>query len=319
MIVVITTASHGYTHAGVADFVPALRRASYPAILRRRRLPRATYVFTDFDRLGFWQLELAAHLFRALRDAGCRVLNDPAAVMHRLPLLRRLHAEGINSFAAWPAEEIAAVDRFPVFLRTRSAHRGVLTGLIADAGALAAACRHLVGDGYPLGDLMAVEYRAEPIHGDVFEKLSVYRVGDVMTPCAGVHERHWVAKYGQDCGGEAAYAEELAAIRDNRFAGPARRVFEIAGADYGRVDFGIVGGRPEFYEINTNPAIAIGPARVRTTARGESIQLARDALLDALAGLDTAPGGGDVAIRPHPLLARAGRRRRLWPGYSWLP
>lgn len=136
MIVVVTTATHSYTHAQIVPLVPGLRLAGYPRLLRRRRLPRATYVFTDLDRLGFWQLELAAHVFRALRDDGCRVRNDPAAVIQRLPPIRRLHAEGINSFTAWPAEELYAVDRFPVFLRTRSAHRGVLTDVIADADAL---------------------------------------------------------------------------------------------------------------------------------------------------------------------------------------
>lgn len=318
MIIIVTTASHGYTLRGVCKFMPAVRQASYPVILRRRRLPRATYVFTDFDRLGFWQLELAAHVFRALRDAGCRVLNNPARAILRLPLLRRLHAAGINSFNAWPAEELGDVDRFPVFLRTRSAHRGVLTELVHDPAGLRSACRRLVAEGYPLADLMAVEYRAEPIHDDVFRKLSLYRIGDMMTPCAGVHERHWMAKHGQNCADEVAYQEELASIRENRFAEPARRAFDMAGAEYGRVDFGIVDGRPEFYEINTNPAIPVGPPRVPTNARAESVQIARAALLDALARLDSASAGGGVAIPSYPAPLRR-IRRRLWPGYSWLP
>ena len=318
MIIVITTASHGYTLKTLTEFSPNVRQASYPVIFRRRRLPRATYVFTDFDRLGVWQQELAAHLYRALRDAGCRVLNDPARAILRLPLIRRLYAEGINSFNAWPAEELSSVDRFPVFLRTRSAHRGVLTELVADLEGLERNCQRLVAAGYPLADLMVVEFRAEPIHGDVFRKLSVYRIGDGLAPCAGVHDRHWMAKSGQNCAGEAAYEEELATVRANSFAEPARRVFDVAGIDYGRVDFGIVNGRPEFYEINTNPMITIGPSRVRNDARGESVQFARDALLDAVACLDSGPVSGNIEVPVHPALAR-GRRRRLWPGFSWLP
>lgn len=320
MIVFVTTASHAYTLHDVAKLLPEVKRAGYPFMLRRKSLPRATYVFTDLDRLDFWQLELAAHMARSLRDAGCRVLNDPARTLSRLPLLRRLHRMGINSFKAWPGEEVDLVDRFPVFVRTRAAHRGNLTELLPDAGMLAAEFARLLGEGFPVADLMIVEYRAEPLHGDVFRKLSVYRVGEIMCPSISVHQRSWAAKLGEaGVAGESGYEEELELIRRNAFADAGRTVFEAAGADFGRADFGWCGGRPEFYEVNTNPDIGMGAAQPDSPARRESMKLSKRQLLDAIAALDSPERGPPVRIAPHPALGKPGWRRWLWPGYSWKP
>lgn len=86
MIIFVTTCSHRYTNNAIAKVLPFVRQEVYPLLFARRSLPRATYIFTDFDRLNFWQLEYAAHVFRQLSAAGCRVLNDPAAAL--LPAAR---------------------------------------------------------------------------------------------------------------------------------------------------------------------------------------------------------------------------------------
>ena len=164
MIIYVCTASHANTHRAVAKALPNFRLLSYPRLFLRPSLPRATYIFADFDRLTFWQLELAAGAHRALVDGGCRVLNSPAESLQRLALLRRLYRDGLNSFDAWPATEAYDVDRFPVFLRTGSGHRGNLTELLADADALAAAIKAAVHDGYPLQgpDRRRISGRTDP-------------------------------------------------------------------------------------------------------------------------------------------------------------
>ena len=62
--------------------------------------------------------------------------------------------------------------------------------------------------------------------------------------------------------------------------------FEVAGIEYGRADFGIVKGRPQIYEINTNPEIKFGsnhpfPQRV------ESGRLSKANYFEALKAIDT--------------------------------
>jgi len=320
MITFLTTRTHTYTHRTVDKVRPDFRRMSYPALLARKKLPRGTYIFSDFDRLGFFELEMAAHVYRVLKSAGCGVLNDPARVLHRLTLLQKLHRLGINSFKAWPATDLDQVDRFPVFIRTASAHRGVLTDLIEDPASLAVALEALIVRGYPLVDLMIVEYRAEPIRGDVFRKMSAYRIGNNIVPTVSVHERGWTAKEGEDgVAGDEGYAEDLAMIKSHPFKSQLEAAFAASGAEYGRVDYGIVEGRPEIYEINTNP---MTPGRSRGTyasLRAEAIEAAIKLYHQALDDLpDTAPGP-KICIPRAPTLITKHAHKRIFPGYQWTP
>ena len=83
MIVFITTRGNGYTLKSLADGtfgvpVPQFKTTHYERLLRAWRLPRATYIFGDLERLTPWELRLAAELYRSMRVAGLRCLNDPA-------------------------------------------------------------------------------------------------------------------------------------------------------------------------------------------------------------------------------------------------
>lgn len=319
MIYFLSTASHAYTHRSVAEDVPGFRRLSYPLAFARSHLNRATYIFSDHDRLSFWQLELASHLYRQLAAAGCRVLNDPARVLHRLSLLRRLAREGLNSFQAWPAEEADLVDRFPVFIRTQAAHRGVSSELLRTSDELRTALDGLLAEGYPLRDLMVVEYCAQPVRDDLFRKLAIFRVGDVLIATPSVHERRWAAKYGEvGVADQALYDEDFRIVRENPYAAAAQRAFDLAGIEYGRLDFGLVHGRPEIYEINSNPAI-LRAEKHPVPIRLQAAKLCRERLIAAVRNLDTPAGGPPIEIKSHPLLRKRPRRLRFAPGYQWMP
>jgi len=320
MIIVATTAAHAYTHKAISAALPMVKRLAYPVLLSRRSLPWATYIFTDLDRLSAWQLEVAAHLYRTLKDAGCRVLNDPAKALHRLALLRRLHALGVNSFNAWPAAEVDAVDAFPVFLRTAAAHRGNLTDLLETPEALRSAVFDAVKAGYPISNLMIIEYRAQPIHDDVFRKLALFRLGDAVAPDPSVHQRHWAAKYGENgVAGEQGYRDDLALVRDMPYAAAVLKAFAAADIEYGRADYGLVGAKPEIYEINTNPMLdAIGKPHP-FPERTEATQVARALYLDGMAALDSGEAKGRIAIPPTGPRKMAPRGRGRSPAYLWLP
>jgi hypothetical protein len=270
--------------------------------------------------LTSWQLELAAHAWRQLAAAGCRVLNDPARVLQRLPLLRALHNAGLNSFRAWSAHDAAAVDRFPVFVRTMAGHRGNLTDLLPDRAMLEEALARLVAEGYPMSDLMVAEYRAAPVRQGLFRKMAACNIGGCIVPVASVHEAHWTAKEGQDgIAGVEGYAEDLALMRANPHAATLRRAFEIARIDYGRADYGVVDGRAEVYEINTNPMIH--PPKGHAFAdRAEALRLTHEGYRTALAALDAPGKGWDmVRLRPAPWIAESRLRDRILPGYQWMP
>lgn len=319
MIILLTTASHTYTHDYVADQMPAVRQVSYPVFFGRRHLPKATYIFTDFDRLSFWQLELAAHVFRQIQAAGWCALNDPARVLHRLELLQRFKAEGLNSFSAWPASAASSVDAFPVFVRTQSAHRGNLTDLLHTPEALATAIESLINEGYPINDLMISEYCAEAQANGVFRKLSVYRVGARMIATPSVYESHWSAKYGElGAAGEAGYREDLNDIITGRYCDELESYFALAGVDYGRADFSVVNDQIEVYEINTNPHIEPSTQHPFSD-RLRAFEHADEAYLQALHEIDTDGGGAKLKVELPKLLSERRRRVKLWPGYQWMP
>jgi hypothetical protein len=311
MITLLTTTAHAYTHAPlVASDRFDFRMLSYNRALRARALPRGTYIFGDLDRLGFWELELAARLYRRLAAHGLRLLNDPARVLQRFALLARLHHDGRNDFAVWRVEEPARPTRFPVFLRTQSAHRGPLSDLLHDAAAVEAAIAHALAEGVPVRELMLVEYCAQPVGEKLFRKLATMRVGDAMVCTLCVHESRWSAKHGEaGIATDALYRDEHDIIAGNRHGEALRPAFEAAGIEYGRADFALVDGREQVYEINTNPMVArLGAHPVPLRLEADALFFER--LLDAVAAIDSPSTGPRVAI-DDPVLA-AQREHDRW-------
>lgn len=320
MIVFVSTSSHKYAHRAVAQNLSVVKQVTYPTLFARRRLPVATYVFSDFDRLNFWQLEMAAGVFSQLRAAGGRCINDPAKAQDRLTLLQQLKKSGLNTFSVWPAIDVDQVDKFPVFIRTIRAHRGNLTDLIRTPQDLRRELECLVAAGRPLSDLMIAEYRAEPLFDDVYRKLAAYRVGDRVFHAPSVHERSWTAKYGElGIAGADAYRTDLDIMQSNPFEDTLTKAFELANVEYGRIDFGLVGGRPEIYEINTNPSMeGFGDFDHPFEDRRKAIEFSERAYIDALTALDT-PTGDVVGIKRPQTFTPRSRLRRLLPGYQWTP
>lgn len=59
----------------------------------------------------------ASAIWTALEQKGLRLLNRSGVALGRYDLLRRLHAEGRNSFNVFRPGELDAALRYPVFLR----------------------------------------------------------------------------------------------------------------------------------------------------------------------------------------------------------
>lgn len=312
MICFVSTAAHSYTFDKLRQFagVPDIKVWSYDRLFRARSLPRATWIFTDFDRLGFWELELAARIHRNLVGAGQRVLNDPATVAQRFSLLRRLHRAGINRFNVWSVEGEEWPERYPVFLRTQSAHRGALTELIPDRPALEREIAAALAKGRPRRELMIVEYCAEPVREGLFRKLAMFRVGATMIANLCVHQSTWIAKDGEKgIAGQDLYDDEHRIIEENRHAAELRPAFEIAGIEFGRADFGLVGGKPQVYEINTNPTFATirkHPFPIRNAAS----RLFEDRIAASLAAIDTP--ASDPPIKVKGTVLREQREHDRW-------
>ncbi|MCC6984034.1 MAG: hypothetical protein IT535_12235 [Bauldia sp.] len=316
MLIFVTATGHEFTNRKALreEGAPRSVRTSYASLLNTARLARGTYIFTDFDRLGPRELQFAAELYRKVAAAGWPVANDPARVRQRYAMLRHLRAAGINGFGAYRLESGEMPERYPVFLRNECDHFGPLTDLLPDREAMLEAAGKLIAAGHPERNLIAVEYAAEPIGPDLYRRLGAFRIGDRIVPTVSAHELHWKAKRGtKGIARQSDYDEEHAHVRDNPFREALMAAFEAARIDYGRADFGLVGGRVQIYEINTNPALGDGVSDHPFPIRNESLRLARRNYVEALAAIDVPVGGPEwISLSGSSLRERAAwRLRRL--------
>ena len=289
MIIFIVTPQHPYTLQAAVKHSPGLklRIATYDQLFAMTKAPRATYVFTDVDRLSMWRLRDAAMAYRRLRDGGARVLNDPARLPSRYGLLRALSRQGINDFNAYRIEDGSVPERWPVFLRAEGDHAVPLTGLLDNWDQARHAIDQAVAAGAPLTSLLLVEYAAEPVRPGLFRKLSVFRIGDTWFGAHCVHEDNWLVKHGtRGIAPPDLYEDELRIVRDNPFEATLKPIFESAAIEYGRADFGLVGDKAQIYEINSNPHVAF-PTEHPSAPRVESYQIFKRNFYAALAEIDT--------------------------------
>jgi hypothetical protein len=298
MIVFVSTAEHAYTHKVLLGTEMPVRVGllAYGELLHAKAVPRATYVFTDMDRLSLWDMRLAALAYRRLRDQGVAVLNDPARAATRYGLLRRLYLAGINGFNAYRVEEGVKPQRWPVFLRAEGAHLGPMTDLIQDWDQLLSFIDEVVAKGTPLASLLIVEFAAQPMRPGFYRKFGSFRMGRGKFAHMCVDDDHWIAKIGKrGVTPPGFYEEEFRVVRDNPYGPSVAVAFDIAGIDYGRVDFGLVDGKVQIYEINSNPDVAFGDDHP-SAVRQQSYRVFKAHYLDALRAIDTPDGGGTVTI-----------------------
>jgi hypothetical protein len=308
MIQFYLTRGHDYTLKKVrrSTLAPAIGLMNYDRLFRSRWIKRATLVFADLDRLGYWDLELAADLYLQMKNAGLLVLNNPARFKNRYSLLRALHTAGLNDFNAYRPQEINSVKRFPVFLRRIQGHGAPLSDLLETREAAANAIDVAISAGTPEENLVLIELAAEPVRPGLYRKLAAFRMGNAIVPHLSVHDTVWLVKYGRTFNNiDELYREEHTMLEQNPFAGHFQKVFDVAGIEYGRADFGFFEGRLQVFEINTNPSLAPAEPHPSTT-RVASMKLSWEKYLAALRALDS-PGGPAVRLADGKL-----QRRRPW-------
>jgi hypothetical protein len=100
-------------------------------------------------------------------------------------------------------------------------------------------------------------------------------------------------------------------VVENKYVDILRRVFDVAHIEYGRADFGVVAGRPQIYEINTNPYISADPGSKSATRR-TTIAMSTKKLCESLASLDTQRAADTALVRIGGALLDEWRRERKW-------
>ena len=233
-----------------------IRILAYEELPQQARLPVATYLFSDLERLGLRQRAMVAELYSSLHrlapDMG--LLNNPAEALCRFDLLQALHTTGVNTFRAhWATAPLNDI-RFPVFLREENDHSGNLTGLINSHWDLNGALMLLLMRGSHLRNLLVVEFSNTADTKGRFNKYSAFFVGDRILPRHVMFSEHWMIKRS-DILDEQSVRSEQAYLDSNDYTDDLVEIRNLSGITYGRIDFSVRKGGLQVWEINTNPII----------------------------------------------------------------
>jgi hypothetical protein len=278
--------------AAIADRVNVIE---YDDLCGLTGIPVGSTVFAAVDQMPRAAMDAAAQICDRMALALGRpgVLNDPRKVLRRFELLSRLHETGCNRFKSIRAGDDPSGLNYPVFIREEDQHSGSLTPLLADRRALERALGEMVFRGLRPSRLLIVEFCDTSGADGLFRKYSAMKIGDAIVPRHLHISRDWVTKSSSTVLDEVAVREELTFFEQHPHEQWLRQVFETAQIEYGRIDYGIYHGRPQVWEINTNPTLS---RRVGRPPRGQgdpfrplrdrNLALAHQRMLDAFRRLD---------------------------------
>jgi hypothetical protein len=311
---------HRYTidkflHAlrGKKDASKIVRIATYETLFALKRAPIGNYIFTDIDRLTPFEIDAAGEIVKGLRkaDPTVRILNEPNRVLGRYALLRRLHEAGLNSFNVWRLDEERLPTAYPVFIRREQDALGAESPLLHDEGEFRAAVAQLQAAGKGIAGRIAVQFRDSCDAQGTYRKYGAFCFAGMVVPQHLVVADHWMVKRGIAELTPELIAEEARYVFDNPHAEHLRKVFALAGIEFGRADYCVADGRVEVFEINTNPGFP--SARNRDDGRMARRNHVVGGVLAGFASLDGATESSGLAKFhfPKPKLHRL-RDRSLW-------
>lgn len=231
---------------------------TYGAFLGRSQIPGGVYIFTDFDRMTPGQRTIACRLWDALKIHGNRIrlVNNPHTQFGRYELLQTLYRDGVNEFQVWRIAKLPHTLPYPVFIRKENDHGGPRSGLIHSNEDLWRAMAALALEGVEPEEMLVCQYQ-ETVEADgVYRKYGALRIGDQVFGQFLILERRWEKSHGERIRTEEAKAENQNYYRDNPHASLIRPYFDLAGIEYGRMDYSFSNGRLQVWEINDNPFLA---------------------------------------------------------------
>lgn len=258
---------HGFVRNWGRPVRHIIESVSYEDLWERKTIPVGTWIFTDQDRLSPGELGLAQSVWDQLKgDGRSRLLNEPMRYVQREDLLRDLAGRGLNDFRVHRIGDPLGGVRYPAFVRQAREHWGAIGGLCDNAGALRQAIVHALRLGHRPKSLIVVEFVDVRDEFGLYPKLSYFRIGDRVIPRHAFFETDWAVKFQLACTPDSA-ERELVFLRERPHARWARSMFELARVEYGRLDFSTKDGRPQLFEVNTNPHVGrprsrLGPERI---------------------------------------------------------
>jgi len=278
----------------------------YEDLAGRRSLAAGTYIFSALDQLSAGGMRMVRELEDQLRRTAprVRIVNSPSRTLLRFPLLEKLHQTGLNRHGAVGALGDLSAVRFPVFLREQHHHTGPISPLIHSTGELTGELGRAIVRGFDPLDLLVIEYVDTMDPDGFYRRYPAFVVGSEIIPRGLSRSRRWMVKLDGVEFTEASILEERAYVLSNPHEKVLRSIVELAGIEYGRIDYALRDGAVETWEINLNPTIGMAPG-VRLSNLPEALEPLRRVAMDhfysrlqsALEALDTGgPEGEPIAI-----------------------
>jgi hypothetical protein len=243
-----------------------VRIVTYESLVGGHELPQGdgeSYIFTNFGGIGRMgpraQKQFGDLHNRLIESCGAdKVHNDPARSLRRFDLLRHLHDRGVNSFNAYRVTERGAAPRFPALVRHESQSIFEQPALAHDSDQYKAQLRGIKWRCGTLREFIAVEFCDTADANGLYRKYGAFVVGKRIVPRHIFFSRDWHIR-NPDLAEPEMVAEELAYLDDNPHADALLECARLAGISYGRIDYGVLDGRPQVWEINTNAALVNPP------------------------------------------------------------
>jgi len=236
------------------EFRRRVRALSYESLWRRPRLPAGRYVFADLDILPPKLMRRAVRAADQLR-ARRVILNDPVRFLGRFELQQALHSARINPFRVHRSDVHPATLRWPVFVRSELDHAGPRSELLFTSDELASS----LGARRHPETCLVVEFEETRTPDGIYRKFAACRVGDRVFARHQLSSRAWMVKVNapseEKVQWERLLEEEREYVRTFPDQDEVRAIFELAGIDYGRMDYARVDGAIRVWEINSNPSI----------------------------------------------------------------
>ena len=220
--------------------------------------PPGVYLLADIERLSPKQMARTAAIGDQLSETGQhRFINHPLKTLRRYDLLRLMHARGTNQFQAFRPKEIDESLRYPVFVRGENDHKGAQSQLLSHRGELDQAIRRLTWQWKGWRDKVVTEFCDTADENGVYRKYAAFKIGSRILPRSLFFSHHWMLK-SWDLMTDTMVAEEQEYIFSNPHEEQLQSIFAAANIDYGRIDYALLDGKIQVWEINTNPALPSG-------------------------------------------------------------
>lgn len=277
------------------ELYPWFRWFSYERLVRSQRLPRGTYIFANLDRISAAEAERAARIRERLAAEGLRVLNHPTRTPKRYELLRLLRDNGTNSFGVYRLTELRMPERYPVFIRDEDAHASSMSELLGSPEELRAHLEAMGRRGERRDGKLVIEFCDTRGAEGLYRKYGAFIVGDRVVPRHLFTGRSWsMHRRDSETARPEFLREELDYLERNPHEEALRGIARSAGIQYGRIDYGMLGGKPQVWEVNTN-ATYFSKSEPLPERRKVEEMFARK-MVEAFAAIDERGTGGFVDV-----------------------